>query len=283
MNFYLETLKHFKIEQRSKYSKIKYKNTIDEEISEIDFYKNNPYINRCYIEKILNDNILDYDNTLEWIKKISLPDNIKYIQDNTFSSSILLENISLLSIEKIGENAFAGCRLLTQIELSEKIKLSLPGIFKECNSLKKINLPLSTTRIPSLTFFNCIRLEEVYMYDNVEYIDKEAFKNCFSLKNINLSNELKYIEARAFSNCTSLEKIEIPSSIEYIAPSAFGACSHLKEIIFEDESYKEKPDLQSFIICYKDKIKIKDLDEIINDNSKKTKEINSKCMDELEK
>ena len=91
-----------------------------------------------------------------------------------------------------------------------------------------------------------------------------------------MPNNLTVISECAFCGCNSLDTITIPSSIEYIEPSAFKYCSNLKEIIFEDESYKEKEGLQDFIKKYKDKIKVRSLDDIIKENTKILNKIESK-------
>ena len=91
-----------------------------------------------------------------------------------------------------------------------------------------------------------------------------------------MPNNLTVISECAFCGCSSLDIITIPSSIEYIDTSAFKDCYNLKEIIFEDENYKEKEGLQDFIKKYKDKIKVRSLDDIIKENTKILNKIENK-------
>ena len=254
-------------------------------------------------KNILDADIMEILNKIQ-VKELIVPDNIKIIDNVLFEELYYLKKLILNDvIVKINKKSFAKCDL-ESIKLPENIEIIEEDSFYNCDKLKEIVLPPNLKEIGKGAFYDCEKLQEIILPDKLEYINDSVFAYCADLQKIKLNEEIKEIGEFAFYNCESLkelkfpkalksidnyafaysgiEKIEISSNIESIPCNSFCYCD-LKEIIFEDESYQEKPGLQDFVMRYKDKIKIKDLDEIINDNSKKTKEINSKCMDELEK
>ena len=251
MGLYIKTQDGYEIEQRSKYSKIKYKYN-NKEIDEKEFYFKKDISTVELIDLSINTIInKDLITKLEKrsIEELILPYNIEIINNYTFAYCNNLKKITLpKELETIEEYVFFDCSSLKEIELPQRLKTIEYGAFCGCSSLKNIKLPSS-----------------------IEIIEKYAFGNCSNLKEITLPKKLKTIEAYAFFNCASLEKIEIPSSIENIDSNAFKDCNNIQEIIFEDESYKEKEDLQNFIKKYENKIKTKSLDDIIKNNTK-TKE-----------
>lgn len=105
------------------------------------------------------------------------------------------------------EGGFCGCTNLKSIVLPETLEVmydgAVPGqylstgVFKDCESLKRITIPSKVTAIPTSAFYNCI-----------------------SLKNVEFKGDIKSIGAYAFALCENLS-VNIPSSVEYINDFAF--------------------------------------------------------------
>ena len=215
--------------------------------------------------KYNNEEIADWELYLR--KEVSIDDFVdlstnKIINQNLIEKfkKLFIEEIILPdNIEIINKRAFMNCEDLKIITLPKELKTIEKYAFSDCNSLKKIELPEGVQEIKDCTFYNCENLKE-----------------------IKLAEGLKAIGYSAFYNDESLETIKIPSSIEYINVNAFQFCYDLKEIMFEDESYKDKEDLQNFIKEYEHIIKTKSLDDIIKNNTKNSKKELSK-QDELER
>ena len=282
MGLYIKTQDGCEIEQRSKYSKIKCRYN-NKEIDEKEFIEKYN-ITIIDILKILNDNKKDMNRELLKhnfkIIELSIPEYIININDHQFNNIYTLEQISTFArcfklkeidvpsvVTQLEYGCFMNCSALEKIKLPSSIETIEQYVFSSCEKLKEISLPKELKTIRYGAFYNCKSLEKIELPQSIKIIKGWAFGRCKALKEIKLPERLKIIGDGAFSHCKALEIIEIPSSIESIKVNAFYDCSNLKEIIFEDENYKEKPDLQSFIICYKDKIKIKSLDEIIEINT----------------
>lgn len=120
-------------------------------------------------------------------ESIQLSSNLSTIGNNAFENSGL-ETITIPnSVTSIGENAFAYCSSLKEVNLSERLSKISGGCFKECVSLKSIILPDSITTIEDggiLTygaFKDCTNLEKILIPDSVVSIDDDVFEGCDKL------------------------------------------------------------------------------------------------------
>ncbi|MBQ3076201.1 MAG: leucine-rich repeat domain-containing protein, partial [Clostridia bacterium] len=69
-----------------------------------------------------------------------------------------------------------------------------------------------------------LRIQEVYMTDNVTSIGESAFRGCKYLTKVRLSRSLTAIPDNAFKACILLKEIIIPNSITSIGECAFSNC-----------------------------------------------------------
>ena len=83
----------------------------------------------------------------------------------------------------VGQNAFNGCTLLTEVQLPATLTKIDGATFRFCSSLAKINIPESVTYIGQRAFEGCSSLPEVLTIPkSVKYIGEYAFNGCTSLK-----------------------------------------------------------------------------------------------------
>lgn len=160
-------------------------------------------------------------------------------------------------VHHIDDEAFMGCRSITDIEIGNNVKSIGETVFVGCG-LKVINIPVNVSSISEYAFYKCETLRKVMFFsssqtvpvccfadcDNLQYfkfpndwegeIESMAFVNCFSLRSINLPSRLYSIGREAFANCGSLETIRIPGSVEKIGSRAFADCIRLSSLVLED-------------------------------------------------
>ena len=122
-----------------------------------------------------------------------------------------LSNLKFVSLPKvdnsgaIGQNAFAGCSSLEEVDISRyEGNSSNTGQFAGCSALKTVISP------------------------QLRYVSESMFESCTSLTNINL-DKVEYIYTKSFKNCTSLEKVIIPKA-RTIYESAFYGDTAIKYI-----------------------------------------------------
>lgn len=104
------------------------------------------------------------------------------------------------------------------------------GAFRECSSLKEINIPNSINVIGQRASFLCEFLEKVNLPNSINVINSETFSRCSSLAHIDIPEGVKEIRWYAFSGCSSLVHIDIPEGVKNIDFAAFANCENLGAI-----------------------------------------------------
>ena len=123
------------------------------------------------------------------LRKIVLPEGLNTIGYEAFRNCIALEYINIPdSVSYIADYAFEACMSLKEIALPDNGYISIGyGVFYRCHKLNKVDLG-SLVSIKNNTFADCIRLTEIEIPSTVSYIGKAAFKNCIRLNNITIYN-----------------------------------------------------------------------------------------------
>ena len=152
-----------------------------------------------------------------YIGEIMVPEGIVNIGDNAFENCSLSKITVPLSLKKIGRRAFSCCTNLVEVRLNEGIGDISSYAFAGCNSLSKINLPIS--------------LSSIGMNN---YGEGSVFSGCISLKSIEIPVGINVIPRETFAGCVNLTSIRIPETIRKIGDAAFDSCVSLQKIIISD-------------------------------------------------
>ncbi len=118
------------------------------------------------------------------------------------------------SVKEIGEEAFAGCSQLRNVELCEGLERIGDWAFESCTSLTSIRIPSTVKVIGDHAFLDCEQLVNVELCEGLERIDAWAFTGCESLTSITIPSTVKEISSMAFFRCTSLVAIKFCNEIE---------------------------------------------------------------------
>lgn len=162
------------------------------------------------------------------------------ISDNAFSGCKYITEINLPeTVRTIGNNAFAMCSSLEVFDMPDSVENLGKSAFFNCYSLKTVNLSQSLNVIPEETFYMCEALSKVEISDDTIVFGKNAFKGCSSLRSIILPENIGEIFSGCFSGCSMLERIYIPSSVYQIGLDTFEKCVALKEVYYQgsEKSY----------------------------------------------
>lgn len=108
-------------------------------------------------------------------------------------------------ISRIGNNAFEGCSSLTEIEAYGYIDELSPCAFKNCTSLRSVDIYVGA--VGENAFEGCTALETVELGNNVRYIKDNAFEGCISFKEFNFPESIREIRNNVFKGCDGLEKL----------------------------------------------------------------------------
>lgn len=212
------------------------------------------------------------------LSKISIPNGITKIMNNTFESCSSLSNVDLPdTVSNIGDYAFADCTALSELKLPVYLMEIGKFAFKG-SALKKVDLPTELGVLNEGVFMNCTSLETVFIYSKVKVIDKDAFNGCSSLKNLRpLVNEdgtyavdipdyvavsdkevkgkvtipsdasiiggesLVAVNKGAFKGCSSLgSTLVLPENVITLGGSAFEDCASLKKLFVLTKNTAQK-------------------------------------------
>lgn len=138
------------------------------------------------------------------------------IADEGFSGTGFRKITVPKTVTHIGKAAFAYNDVLTSVEFAEGGALEeiSRGVFGNCISLKRVELPDSVKTVGALAFYGCGSLESVSL-PSVELIGDNAFEECFALKTVDLPQTLVTIGSRCFLN-SGLTEITVPDSVHTV-------------------------------------------------------------------
>ena len=114
----------------------------------------------------------------------------------------------------VGSEAFADCKKLTEVIISD-----------------------SVTKIEKLAFYNCLRLNNVTLSNSLTIIGEMAFRSCVQLNTITFPDTLTEIGLGAF-NDTALVEVDIPEGAS-VGGHAFSYCMNLKKITWRESGSHE--------------------------------------------
>ncbi len=161
-------------------------------------------------------------------------------------------------VTSIGMYAFASCKSLTSVTISEGVIRIDDYAFYSCSGLTDITIPDSVTSIGVQAFYSCTALTSISIPDSITSIGYSAFSSCTNL-NYNTYNQAKFlgndtnpyvalmtadssiqscsvpngtklIATDAFQNCSSLTSVTLPDSVTHIGVRAFYYCTNLTSI-----------------------------------------------------
>lgn len=102
-------------------------------------------------------------------------------------------------------------------------------MFYECKKLQEIILPNDLIAIESYAFCFCNQLKSIVIPETVTSIGRDAFGHC-AFTSIQLPNGITKIEDGTFYDCSYLTSITIPEAVTSIGSNAFSGCNALSSI-----------------------------------------------------
>ena len=172
------------------------------------------------------------------LKEILLPRSIKTIGTDAFLNCESLERFNIPdTVKSVGMRVLGGCNNLKSLGLSgccySENGFRLIDLFRlSNNSYDNSPLPSSLSEItieggvvPSISFKDCVSLRNVNLNSEIKKIADMGFANCKNLVSLSLPNSITAIGSEAFKGCTSLETLTLPKELKSIGYNAFEECN----------------------------------------------------------
>lgn len=199
------------------------------------------------------------------ITSIVLPDSVKTIGENAFSSCQALVSVTLSAeLTTIGKEAFYNCKSLQEIHFPYGLTEIGENAFLECVSLTSVSIPATVSKIEPAAFARCYNLDDLTVHgDNEHYkcinnnlissdgvlvaaygtadipdgiteIGNSAFYNRNDLTDVTIPDGVTVIGDHAFTGCENLERVKLPTSVRILDDFAFFHCPRLTTVEFSE-------------------------------------------------
>jgi len=115
--------------------------------------------------------------------------------------------LKIEGVPAIGDWAFAGCKTLQSVIISDGVTAIGPGAFADCDRLMIVEVP-----------------------DSVQMIGSQCFRACFMLRQFHIPYGVPAVPDGMFAGCASLESVTIPGTAVDIGAAAFYECASLRSV-----------------------------------------------------
>ncbi len=162
-------------------------------------------------------------NNCTYLTSVTFPESLESIGQNAFASCRLLEGTLVLpqGITEIPEKAFSYCAKITDIQLGNKVTTIGDSAFNSCDGLTSVTLPDSVTTIGISAFADCENLTEINFGANLETIGDYAFSDDALIEELVLPEKLVSIGLGSFLNCAGLTDVSVNDGLQSIGHGAF--------------------------------------------------------------
>ncbi len=161
------------------------------------------------------------------IEEAHIPSGLKKLNDGVFENCTSLNKVNIPSslTEASVSYPFLNCPLGT-IEFDGNTVI--PDHLFECSSITEIDELKTLNSLKTIgksAFRNCQKLKKAEIPDSVTAIGENAFISCTKMTEAHIPSEITKLEPGVFSYCSSLDKINIPKTLKEASPgSVFYSC-----------------------------------------------------------
>ena len=162
------------------------------------------------------------------LKGIKVPEGIVNFgasEDPTLELAVLPA-----SINSVNNEAFKDCVSLKKVQMAEGIALIGGSAFENCTALTTVSIPSTVYVVEYYAFRGCTALQEITLPDALEQLGEGAFKDCTALTSIWIPGKVETISPYVFENCTALTDLTLEEGVQEMSDS-FHGCTALTKVV----------------------------------------------------
>ena len=166
---------------------------------------------------------------------VTIPDTVTEIGASAFAGCKQLSTVQLSNkLTKLGELAFSDCTSLTSIRIPKSLETAScayygAGPFKGCLALQNVELETGMTKIPDNLLASCPGFTAITIPDTVTAIGGGAFRDT-CLVNVTIPDTVTEIGDSAFYACKQLATVQLSNKLTKLGELAFSDCTSLTSI-----------------------------------------------------
>lgn len=157
---------------------------------------------------------------------VTINGNVSRLRKETFSGCSALKSVNFAAncLERIDENAFTGCKELSEISGLDSLKELGTDVFTDTAWLaaKKQESPLVTAGSVLIDGKNYAE-EDLAIPDGIVMIADNAFKGNTNIKSLTVPQSVERIGDLAFYGCENLRNISVPETLDEFGYCCFSA------------------------------------------------------------
>ena len=125
----------------------------------------------------------------------------------------------------------------SNVEYSQEWKVF--EVSDEVKKAKEIEIPKNTTELENYACYGCESVEKLHLPHTISKIGIAAFANCLNLKEINIPSNITELPNDVLYNCTELRELTISPNLKEVAKTALLNCGKLKTIYIACDNFKD--------------------------------------------
>lgn len=177
------------------------------------------------------------------IKELTIPYNVRVIDDRAFSGSYIKNIVLPDSVVRIGDGAFSNCAVLEQVYIPAGVETIGQSIFSNSGNIKTITVDEKNEKYYSEGKCIISKGDKIIISGtansviptDVVGIGDYAFANTgFARSKFTIPSHIKSVGARAFLG-NNLYELTVPGGV-VIGEYAFSRCSNLTSVTFQEDA-----------------------------------------------
>ena len=194
----------------------------------VKFLPENMFLNCTNIKEVKCNHIVEISQ--ECFRGCSslevFPVFVKNLPAGAFDGCTSLKEVTIIS-PSVGNCCFYDCINLERVNCAETIEILGDSVFKNCVSLKEIDLS-HIAELGMSVFEGCIHLEKVVLSDIIDTLPPRVFYECKKLRDITIPESIQQISEEAFRYCTKIKELHIPAELRHIGYAALASMESLQ-------------------------------------------------------